>query len=120
MEAKHTPGPWRFIDDHPSRACLKVLAGDSEDLASLYFAPSDLNEPDEDGIWRGDDERVANARLMAAAPELLAALRGALKALDAIGAEMTVGDRFTNAGQYLLDALTPAREAISKATGGAA
>lgn len=59
----------------------------------------------------------ADARLIAAAPELLDALRNACKALDAIAAEMTVGDRYTNAGQYLIDALPEARAAIAKAIG---
>lgn len=56
-------------------------------------------------------------RLLASAPELLGALTIALQALDAIGDEMTVGDRFTNAGQDLIDALQPARAAIAKTRG---
>ena len=59
----------------------------------------------------------ANARLIAAAPELLEALQIALSAIEQTTSEMTVGDRFTNAGQSLLDALNPCRDAISKATG---
>lgn len=41
------------------------------------------------------------------------ALEAALKALDAIGDEMTVGERYTNAGQHLIDALPTARAAIA-------
>ena len=48
--------------------------------------------------------------------ELLSALIIALKALEEVSSEMTVGDRFTNAGQSVLDALEPARDAIKHAT----
>lgn len=51
--------------------------------------------------------------------ELLKALRVALNALEEISIEMTVGDRFTNAGQYMLDALPIASRAIAKAGGAA-
>lgn len=45
--------------------------------------------------------------------QLREALIGAHKALEAIGSEMTVGDRYTNAGQYLIDSLEPSREALA-------
>lgn len=41
------------------------------------------------------------------------ALKAALKALDSIGEEMTVGERYTNAGQYLIDSLEPIRAALA-------
>lgn len=43
------------------------------------------------------------------------ALNLALKALEAISDEMTVGERYTNAGQHLLDALQPCRNALQAA-----
>lgn len=46
--------------------------------------------------------------------ELRQAAQQALKALEAISDEMTVGERYTNAGQYLLDALGPLRAALSQ------
>lgn len=46
--------------------------------------------------------------------ELKTAAQQALKALEAISDEMTVGERYTNAGQYLLDALGPLRAALSQ------
>ena len=52
--------------------------------------------------------------------ELLASARAAERALDAIAAEMTVGERYTNAGQHLVDALPFVRAGIAKATRGAA
>jgi hypothetical protein len=48
--------------------------------------------------------------------ELLAALLIALEALEQVSSEMTVGDRFSNAGQSVLDALDPVRDAIKHAT----
>lgn len=46
------------------------------------------------------------------------ALESAEKALTAISDEMTVGERYTNAGQHLLDVLPLVREAVTKARGG--
>ena len=46
--------------------------------------------------------------------ELRQAAQQALKALEAINDEMTVGEQYTNAGQYLLDALGPLRAALSR------
>ena len=46
--------------------------------------------------------------------ELKQAAQQALKALEAISDEMTIGERYTNAGQYLLDALGPLRTALSQ------
>lgn len=46
--------------------------------------------------------------------ELRQAAQQALKALEAISNEMTVGERYTNAGQYLLDALGPLRAALTQ------
>jgi hypothetical protein len=46
--------------------------------------------------------------------ELIDALKVSLGALEAISDDMTVGDRWTNAGQELLDSLGPTREAVAK------
>lgn len=48
------------------------------------------------------------------APGLLNALKVALSALEAISEEMTVGERYTNAGQHLVDALPTLRDALAK------
>ena len=79
--SKHTPGPWKFIDvvgcctiEAPSRQLLK------------YMSPTSTN--------------VANARLMAAAPDLL----------EALEAVLSVADRAT-------DEFDLARAAIARAKG---
>lgn len=69
--SKHTPGPWKvdkYIDS--GKPSLSVSANGSE----VAQASS----------WAGDgaDEAGANARLIAAAPELLEACREAKEVLD--------------------------------------
>lgn len=89
---KHTQGPWE-LDAHGD------IVGNGETL----FYPVNATKEDID--------------LVNAAPELLEALGLALSAIEQTTSEMTVGDRFTNAGQSLIDALMPCREAIAKAAG---
>lgn len=89
-ERKHTPGPWR-------------LSGHSED------SPEKLSVEDGYGYFIAEVDfglaQKANARLIAAAPELLEALESILASSDAGNAA-------------ILDRLTSkARAAIAKATG---
>jgi hypothetical protein len=61
--AQHTPGPWR---DEMGAFGIQILAYDPEgETIRLADMPADET----------DDETQANARLIAAAPELLEALR---------------------------------------------
>jgi hypothetical protein len=72
MSAKHTPGPWEFIDASSSyRHQLKpVCIIQSGDKQVATFSWND-NSP-----WFPTKEQSqANARLIAAAPELLAAIQ---------------------------------------------
>lgn len=73
--ATHTPGPWKVHDRRPIRACIHVSDQRGYDIASCYTAPSDNSDPDAEGIYRNDPERMANASLIAAAPDLLAVVR---------------------------------------------
>ncbi|HEX7387846.1 MAG TPA: hypothetical protein VF285_11325 [Castellaniella sp.] len=107
MSTQHTPGPW------------------------LARAIGTFNEPGYAVFWEDRSKSgvhtrrldykgcftEADAHLIAAAPDLYEALKLALKALNAIGQEMTVGERYTNAGQYLIDALPPCTTALAKAEG---
>jgi len=61
MTAKPTPGPWIHEDNYA------VLSVDGDYIASVV------------GLDYNDPERGANARLIAAAPELLKALEGAVE-----------------------------------------
>lgn len=126
MSAAFTPGPWVLTggvqlvgnpDSEYGQHNLYVGEVRHPDcIGSICSVQSDDHCPP-DGITR--DVAEANASLIAAAPDLLAAVQAALQALHAIADEMTVGERYTNAGQYLLDALEPCRAAVFKATGAA-
>lgn len=63
---KHTPGPWHVSDPRPyaSTHCVDVIGGLS--LVAQCVPQSERNT------------EKANARLIAAAPDLLAALKGLL------------------------------------------
>ena len=113
--SKHTRGPWI-----PSGYGFNVLTGDSMHSIASVDAP-----------WRPDDnerarERIANAHLIAAAPDLLAACEAALIWLDSApihyenGVEhngMDEGDILGTRGHVrITDQLTTA---ITKARGAA-
>ena len=63
---KHTPGPWSY-SDHASPRITNVEC----DIARVEALPGSENHSEVRG------EVIANARLIAAAPDLLAALRDA-------------------------------------------
>lgn len=94
---KHTPGPWAIIDDVTDAAIgyRAIVAIDGENFGETICNPSPMGE--------------ANARLIAAAPELLAALQGLLKA----DADRNDCPGFASAGNWLR-ANEAARAAIAK------
>jgi hypothetical protein len=66
----HTPGPWRVHEDIPSDSyCPLIEAEDAEGLGSVDIA--NVSRP----ATGGPDNTEANAKLIAAAPELLEALK---------------------------------------------
>lgn len=72
LKFKGTPGPW-FIRDYPS------------DLVHIAKGSEDNVEKDFCTVWNiSHPEILENAKLMAAAPELLESLQYCLKALKAI------------------------------------
>lgn len=95
--AKHTPGPWHLFDE------LTICAKDNGSVAFAY-GPS---FPERSQVGR---EAMANARLIAAAPDLLAALHR-VAALNPDAGEIGAGMLRIIVGE--------ARAAIAKATGGA-
>jgi hypothetical protein len=78
--SKHTPGPWSFTKGDKERREMSVIhkANDREFL--LGYAITESQNPHQ----RAED--IANARLMAAAPDLLDVLRrvlaGAVRPVD--------------------------------------
>lgn len=69
-----TPGPWDSRADHPQNACANVYNADGNEIATCYSCAVDHAERNADGIWPDQPARDANARLIAAAPELYEAL----------------------------------------------
>ena len=62
-ETKHTPGPWKPSTDYRLRSIdIVPWNAQGESIAKIKT-----------GMPTGDGEAIANARLIAAAPELLAA-----------------------------------------------
>lgn len=93
--SKHTPGPWEVMDSfYPS---IKEVVGPSFNVKAVMWA-TDLTEKDY-------QERLADLRLIAAAPELLEALR-----------EIEAGTQFWDS--YPIEhPYGKAKAAIAKATG---
>ena len=103
MEAKHTPGPWKIEVELGSRHYEFLIAKDAGDRGrGIAIAETRA----------GSGSERDNARLIAAAPELLAALETAYMAL--IGYLPAHRNDVTDA------AIGAARAAITKATGDAA
>jgi hypothetical protein len=67
----HTPGPWRHAPTGPTMRGYSQPFG----VASVDYGPAFLVCGCFGDIKGGPDEAEANARLIAAAPELLAALK---------------------------------------------
>jgi hypothetical protein len=104
----HTPGPWVVRQDSRDRDGLWELVGydiESEKGCEIVGC---------EGIEAWKDNAEANARLIAAAPELLAALREALQSLEYV--QDKHGEKITG-GFKRLDDMGRARRAIAKATG---
>lgn len=96
--ATHTPGPWLIAD-----LMIEALA-DPENSDSYYAPICELDEG-----WNDETNR-ANARLIAAAPELLAALEG-------IDEELSLWGEDTLERMNLTARLEAIRAAIAKAKG---
>jgi hypothetical protein len=100
MSAQHTPGPWRVTRDAyiipAAHAGRPIGAHVDPETDRATYAHVICTMAQRFGI------DAANARLIAAAPELLTELQGALMALEAYGFTQQAGT---------------ARAAIAKATG---
>jgi len=93
----HTQGPWSYIGNGDVVAKSEKYCGGEKDIASVFLTVNDEDE--------------ANARLIAAAPELLEALQAIVKSLVDQDDEGMIEH-----AQQMIDA----RVAIAKATGGEA
>lgn len=95
--SKHTKGPWEVnaIDDDTQTGEVVVW-----ELLEGKVIGAEIVVP---SIWLDDEQAIANANLITAAPDLLDALEGCLEALRAYNPEC---------GQAMM-----ARAAIAKAKG---
>ena len=99
-ETKHTPGPWEVTDNTADGYGQLVVDSMHGAVAICYTA--------ERGIPGAPSECGANAHLIAAAPELLAALRAAEEWADYID---------DDENRVPIDMRLAMRAAIAKATG---
>ena len=105
--SKHTPGPW--VHDTRGYRHADVKAADGRNIACTWGVN---NQPKTKDACEAQKQIArANARLIAAAPELLEALKAIVKSLADQDDEGMIEH-----AQQMIDA----RAAIAKATGGAA
>lgn len=103
----HTPGPWRQGENYPSR----ILAGEGSAarIVAGTCLPVDEETPNE--------TELANARLIAAAPDLLEALKLYMASVELMNAAMKDGGNVHGALSALVGAEDMANWAIAKAEG---
>ncbi len=99
--SKHTPGPWR-IKQSDSGHWFVVSGGTGNPIAQTLRK-----------VWRTEDE--ANARLIAAAPDLLAALEKLAQYADTC--ELFLRETHPGKADALGKRVSCARAAIAKAKG---
>ena len=74
-KAKHTPGPWRIQDEYDGTLPIDGWSEQAEESCEICRVSLDMLD---------EQERAANAALIAAAPELLAALETLINLQDGI------------------------------------
>jgi hypothetical protein len=106
---KHTPGPWSINDWPQANTDIAIGAAGTPLIARVPLRDVSVNE------------QQANAALIAAAPELLEALKWMVANDDTNEGDEPVeslgGHSWNEYNSYWLDGLNKARAAIAKATG---
>lgn len=109
MSAQHTPGPWmehgpsRPMPGSPEGGDYCIMDGGTNVIGEAFFRVHE-------GVG-GTRNAAANARLMAAAPDLLSSLKELVEIVEDAISQRSAKD---------LDSFTlqPAMDAIARATGG--
>lgn len=96
----HTPGPWKVLEHARGRGRTCVSTTNESPIQAI------ICDIDVKSVKTGEAMRLSNARLIAAAPDLLAALVEMLEA-----SERPVNER------WFLNVRSHARAAIAKAEG---
>ena len=113
--SKRTPGPWRarhlYYSDHPDNACTEIVAAPKHDNhTATKIAEAAYSTVASEYHVSDQDEAEANARIIAAAPELL-------EALELLHNNFAEYQRINNMGGYDNHDMRMARAAIAKAKG---
>jgi len=121
MSAKHTPGPWDcLIEGVEQRGGDSHTISAGEHFATVAMVPlaSDASTHGEEGeTVITEAEAISNARLIAAAPELLEALRALLAVQGVDEYDNDRVNRLVAEGDGFFAAIAKARTTIAKATG---
>ena len=115
MNAKHTPGPWQALPEEVDKPYIRIRGtrlGDRYKIANVVTPTYNGAELQEADVTR------ANARLIAAAPELLAALIERMKYAPGLYGDDPRSDNEIDAQSTVNYAAIAA--AVAKATGGGA
>ena len=121
MTAAYTPGPWKVVDANGVRKFNKLsIRPVDSGIPGVFLPLASVCRFDYEEFGLGCGE--ANARLIAAALDLLAALQAALLALDADPDNAPIKPGVARAAQAWIKAKfsDAAGAAIAKATGEAA
>lgn len=101
----HTTGPWRIAEQIAREGIwIESAADESDEICNISATTV------------ADKEAMANARLIAAAPDLLAALEAAVEYLKANRPKGKIQDIFHELNHYENGVMKPARAAIARAT----
>lgn len=100
MAAKHTPGPWHVLPEEVDKPYIRVRGT----IPGSRYKVANVETPTYEGVHaREAAETRANAALIAAAPDMLAALQAGLD-------QIAAGPEGTRVHSHM-------RRAIAKATG---
>jgi len=124
MNLKHTPRPWRFLEDGDTECEGNAgrpltIASDDDDLAEVFSS-------DDATVKTSREQAIANARLIAHAPDLLFIVRRLERAIDMhLGRSAWTQTQHLKGIAYsvqvreeLYAAHDEARRLLTKATGG--
>lgn len=106
--SKHTPGPW-FVEQNEKTPIYVSPVASHEQIAICNVMVIDEDPEDDSGEWFNGDQTKANARLIAAAPDLLEALDYALSALAHCRADKGYGSMQSRAAHLAANAIAKAR-----------